>query len=222
MPYALQPEQLRRSYDASSLQFTTTAEVLPATRIIGQPRGVKAIEFGLNMKTAGYNIFVLGASGTGRTTAIQKFVEDRATSDPVPSDWVYVHNFLEPDKPVAIALPAGKGSAFRDALQQLIKRLRSEIGRAFDNQAFRDAVLQIQHDMVDQREAIFLNVQHEAEKVNALLVSSAEGLQIVPASSNQPMQPQEFAALSSEDKAAWRKTQQGLQHIPERSCLSGP
>ena len=212
MPYALNPEQLRRSYDAASLQFKTTAEVLPATRIIGQPRGVKAIEFGLNMKTAGYNIYVLGASGTGRTTAIQKFVEDRATSDPVPSDWVYVHNFLEPDKPVAIALPAGKGSALRDSLQQLIKQLRSEIGRAFDNQAFRDAVLQIQHEMVDKREAIFMNVQQEAEKVNALLVSSAEGLQIVPAKNNKPLQPQEFAALSNEEKAAWRKTQQGLQH----------
>ena len=212
MPYALNPEQLRRSYDAASLQFKTTAEVLPATRIIGQPRGVKAIEFGLNMKTAGYNIYVLGASGTGRTTAIQKFVEDRAISDPVPSDWVYVHNFLEPDKPVAIALPAGKGSALRDSLQQLIKQLRSEIGRAFDNQAFRDAVLQIQHEMVDKREAIFMNVQQEAEKVNALLVSSAEGLQIVPAKNNKPLQPQEFAALSNEEKAAWRKTQQGLQH----------
>lgn len=212
MPYTLKPEQLRRAYDASSLQFKTTAEVSPATRIIGQPRGVKAIEFGLNMKTAGYNIYVLGASGTGRTTAIQKFVEGRATSDPVPPDWVYVHNFLEPDKPVAITLPAGKGSALRDSLQQLIKQLRSEIGRAFDNQAFRDAVLQIQHEMVDKREAIFINVQQEAEKVNALLVSSAEGLQIVPARDNKPLQPQEFAALSNEEKAAWRKTQQGLQH----------
>lgn len=212
MSFALHPDQLRRSYDPAGLGFATTAEVEPATRIIGQPRGVKAIEFGLNMKTPGYNIYVLGASGTGRTTAIQQYVEDRAASDPVPTDWVYVHNFVEPDKPVAISLPAGSGGLLRDSLQQLIRQLRGEIARAFDNEAFRDAVLQIQHDMVDKREAIFLQVQRAAQKVNALLISSAEGLQIVPAENNKPLQPQEFQALPDEQKAAWRKTQQALQH----------
>ena len=78
MPIPLKPEQLRRSYDAGKEEYETTAELKPASSIIGQPRGVQAIEFGLNMKMNGYNIFVLGASGTGRTTAIQQYVEDRA------------------------------------------------------------------------------------------------------------------------------------------------
>ncbi len=212
MSFALSPDQLRRSYDPASLNFQTTAEVAPATRIIGQPRGVKAIDFGLNMKNAGYNIYVLGASGTGRTTTIQKFVEDHAAAAPVPSDWVYVHNFLEPDKPIAISLPAGKSCQFRDTLQQLIKQLRGEVARAFDNQAFRDEVLKIRHEMADQREAIYHQVQGQAKKVNALLISSAEGLQIVPAKDNKPLQSEEFAALSDEEKAAWRKVQQSLQH----------
>jgi lon-related putative ATP-dependent protease len=212
MSLTLKPEQLRRSYDASNLEFATTAEVSSATSIIGQPRGVKAIEFGLNMKTAGYNIYVLGASGTGRTTAIQHFVEDRAAADPVPLDWVYVHNFLEPDKPVAISLPPGGGCSLRDSLQQLIKQLRGEIARAFDNQAFRDEVLQIKHEMVNKRERLYLTLQLEAQQVNALLISSAEGLKIVPAKNNKPLEPQEFAALSDEDKTAWKKTYQALQH----------
>ena len=211
MSFALSPEQLRRSYDPASLNFQTTAEVAAATRIIGQPRGVKAIDFGLNMKTKGYNIYVLGASGTGRTTAIQKFVEDHAAAAPVPSDWVYVHNFLEPDKPIAIALPAGKAGEFRDTLQMLVKQLRGEIARAFDNQAFRDEVLKIRHDMADQREATYRQVQNKAKEDNALLISSAEGLQIVPARDNKPLQSEEFAALSDEEKAAWRKVQQALQ-----------
>jgi len=212
MPSPLRPEQLRRSFNASSMNFATTAELSSATSIIGQPRGVKAIEFGLNMKSDGYNIYVLGASGTGRTTAIQQFVETRAADDPVPPDWVYVHNFVEPYKPIAISLPPGTGSALRDSLQQLIRQLRGEIARAFDNQAFRDAVLEVQHSMVDKREAIYLNLQDKAQQVNALLISSPEGLQIMPAREGKPLQKEEFFALSEEEKAAWKKTNHALQH----------
>ncbi|UCC54669.1 MAG: AAA family ATPase [Anaerolineaceae bacterium] len=212
MPSPLRPEQLRRSFDASSMKFETTAELSPATSIIGQPRGVKAIDFGLNMKSDGYNIYVLGASGTGRTTAIQQFVEIRAADAPVPSDWIYVHNFVEPDKPRAISLPPGTGCALRDSLQQLIRQLRGEIARAFDNQAFRDAVLEVQHIMSDKREAIFLSLQVKARQVNALLITSPEGLQIVPAKDGKPLQQQDFAALSAEEKTAWKKTNHALQH----------
>ncbi|MDX1415510.1 MAG: ATP-binding protein [Candidatus Promineifilaceae bacterium] len=212
MPTPLSPDQLRRSFDASKAEFETTAELKPATTIIGQPRGVQAIEFGLNMQMDGYNIFVLGASGTGRTTAIQQYVEDRAANDPVPSDWVYVHNFIEPDKPAAIELPAGKACYFRDALGQVIRKLRGEIARAFDNQAFRDAVLEIRHVMADKREQLFVDLQEKAKSRNAFIATSAEGLNIVPAREGKPLQAQEFAALSAEEKAAWKGTFHALQH----------
>ena len=112
MTTKLKPDQLRRSYDPVMLAFETTADVEPATSIIGQPRGVQAIEFGLDMKSAGFNIYVLGESGTGRTTAIQHFVESKAAGDPPAPDWIYVHNFAEPDKPLAISFPPGDAQDF--------------------------------------------------------------------------------------------------------------
>ena len=83
MKAALNPDKLRRSYDADNLKLKTTADIEEGTKIIGQPRGVQAIDFGIKMKSPGYNIYVLGESGTGRTTAIQQFVEEKAGSDPV-------------------------------------------------------------------------------------------------------------------------------------------
>ncbi len=123
------PDKLRRSYDASNLKLRTTAELEPATNIIGQPRGVQAIDFGISMKSPGYNIYVLGESGTGRTTAIQQFIASRQTSDPIPPDWVYINNFQEPHKPIAIRLPSGEACRLRDALHQLIRQLKNEIAR---------------------------------------------------------------------------------------------
>ncbi|HSG15406.1 MAG TPA: Lon-like protease helical domain-containing protein, partial [Anaerolineae bacterium] len=108
MKAPLSADKLRRSYDADNLKLKTTADIGGVTKIIGQPRGVQAIEFGIKMKSPGYNIFVLGGSGTGRTTAIQQFVEEQAGNDPVPSDWLYVNNFMEPHKPLAVQLPAGE------------------------------------------------------------------------------------------------------------------
>jgi len=212
MPATLSPEKLRRSYDKSNLKLKTTAELTPATNIIGQPRGVQAIDFGINMKNVGYNIYVLGESGTGRTTAIKQFVENKAGAAPVPPDWLYANNFLEPHKPIAIQLPAGEGCRLRDSLQQLIKQLKDEIARAFDNQAFRDASLEVSHVLESKREEIFINLQEKAQSMGATLISSPEGFRIVLVKDGQPVQPQAMAALSQEEQKAWKETNHTIQH----------
>ena len=212
MPATLPPERLRRSFDRSNLTLKTTAELSPGTNIIGQPRGVQAIDFGINMKSSGYNIYVLGESGTGRTTAIKQFVESKADADPIPPDWLYVNNFLEPQKPLAIQLPPGEGCRLRDSLQQLIKQLRTEIARAFDNQAFRDAALEIRHVLEGKRDENFTSLQNKAKAMGAMLLSTPEGFRIVPAKDGQPLQAQQIAELTEEEQATWKETNHSLQH----------
>jgi lon-related putative ATP-dependent protease len=212
MKPALKPNQLRRSYDEQNLKLETTADVDGGTKIIGQPRGVQAIAFGIKMRSPGYNIYVLGESGTGRTTAIQHFVEEQASNDPTPSDWIYVNNFQEPHKPLAIKLPAGEGARLRDSLSQLIRELRTEIARAFDNEAFRDAALEIGHELESQREQVFEALQNKARAMDAVVINTAEGFRIVPAKDGQPLQPQEMAQLTKEQHAAWKETNHALQH----------
>ena len=104
---SLTPEQLVKHCDPAQFNFATTAELSPSTQIIGQPRGTRAIEFGIGMQSAGYNIFVLGSQGTGRTTAIKHFLETHTNTEAVPADWVYVHNFKQPHQPKALAFAAG-------------------------------------------------------------------------------------------------------------------
>ncbi len=212
MKAPLSADKLRRSYDADNLKLKTTADIGGVTKIIGQPRGVQAIEFGIKMKSPGYNIFVLGGSGTGRTTAIQQFVEEQAGNDPVPSDWLYVNNFMEPHKPLAVQLPAGEGCRLRDALGQLIRELRVEIAKAFDNEAFRDAALEVRHDLEGKREQVFVALQQHAKKMGAVVASTAEGFRIVPGKDGQPLQPQDLAQLTEEQQAAWKQTYHDLQH----------
>ena len=208
----LSPDLLRRAYDPAVLTFQTTAELTPASGIIGQPRGVQAIAFGLDMPNRGYNIFVLGESGTGRTTTIQHFVEMRAQNEPPPADWIYVHNFVEPEQPPAIAMPAGTAVVFRDEVNKLIHQLRDDIARAFDNQTFRDAVLEVRHGLDRRRSAMFNELQEAARQQGALVNSTPDGFQILPLHDGQPYTPEEYAALNTEAKNAWEEIEHRVQH----------
>ena len=114
---SLSPDKLRLVCDPDELKFETTAEFGPHRNIIGQPRGTRAIQFGISIQSEGYNIYALGRTGTGRATAIEHFLQRLAQDRPIPDDWVYVHNFSTPHKPRAIEFAPGAGAFFRRACQ---------------------------------------------------------------------------------------------------------
>ena len=209
---ALAPAELRHVFDCSAIGCATTAELVGEQTIIGQPRGVQAISFGIGMASPGYNIFVLGESGTGRTTAIQRYVEARAAQRPAAQDWIYVNNFGNPHRPAALALPAGDGARLRDGVRVLIDRLRRDVAQAFDNQAFRDEALEQQHEADRRREGLFDALNQQAAALNAAVVRTAEGFRILPAADGQPLPPEQLGALSVEEIARWRDANHTLQH----------
>ena len=124
-PLELKPEQLRRTCDPADFDFETTDDLPYAEEIIGQPRGTRALEFGLEIRSPSFNVYVLGPAGTGRATAIERFVQSRAVQGKTPDDWCYVYNFAEPHRPRAIELPPGQWRAFRQDVAELVEHLRT-------------------------------------------------------------------------------------------------
>ena len=106
---ALSPDDLRRRCDPDSLGFTTTAELEPLERLIGQDRAIEAIGLAAGIRSSRFNLFVHGPEGTGRHTAVLSILHAEAATRPAPPDWVYVHNFDMPAKPRALSLPRGMG-----------------------------------------------------------------------------------------------------------------
>ena len=105
----LSPEELSNKVDCGLFEFDTTADLNPLDGIIGQGRAAAAMEFGLTIKRPGYNIYVSGLTGTGRSSYTKSIVSKIAENEKVPEDWCYVYNFVNPDKPMCINLPAGIG-----------------------------------------------------------------------------------------------------------------
>ena len=110
-PQPLAVSELRRMVDAATLGFKSTAELEPILGLIGQERALKAIEFGANIKSHDFNVFVLGPAASGKTTAVRHYLERKAAERAAPPDWIYVNNFETPNQPRAIKLLSGPGAS---------------------------------------------------------------------------------------------------------------
>src|SRR5262245_28172728 len=121
------PERLRWRCTPKMLGIKTTQEAEPAKEIIGQDRALRALRVGLEMEQHGYNIFVTGGSGTGRTTTIRRLLREFEGRPCKLTDKCYVHNFRDPDAPKLITLPTGQGVAFKKDMENLVQELLKAI-----------------------------------------------------------------------------------------------
>ncbi len=130
-------EKLRWQCGTTNLSFETTHDLPACETIIGQGRGVKALDFGLRIPSAGYNIFVAGTSGSGRTSALKCRLECVVAERKIPGDICYVNNFKDPDNPRALTFGAGQGRAFKNEMADFIQSLKRDIPQIFESEEYR-------------------------------------------------------------------------------------
>ena len=66
--------QLRKECDPTMFKFKTTKELEAFNGVIGQSRGIKALEFGVEIDIKGYNIYMEGPTGIGKTIYAKNFL----------------------------------------------------------------------------------------------------------------------------------------------------
>jgi len=107
--------------------------------IIGQDRAVSALELGLGIKADGYNIFIMGASGTGRRTVLTTLLADYKANPADLQDIAYVYNFAHPLEPKALFFPAGTGTQFRKKLQAAVESVKTQALQITKSETFASA-----------------------------------------------------------------------------------
>ncbi|NIV17738.1 MAG: AAA family ATPase, partial [Woeseiaceae bacterium] len=151
--YTVAPEDLRRACQAFEARFDRSDQLPPGEAGLGQERAIEAIRFGIEIDRPGYNVFVLGRPGSHRHGLVEQLVRDRAASEPPGSDWCYVNNFHDPERPRALAFPAGKGVEFRDDMHALIEDMRLAIPAAFEGDDYRNQLRAIEEATQNEAEA---------------------------------------------------------------------
>ena len=210
MPTELTAEQARQRCDPALFQCNSTEELKPIQGIIGQDRALSALKFGLNILRPGFNIYVSGLAGTGRTTAIKSFLEALAAKKEPPSDWCYVHNFRDSYCPRALKVPTGMGQALQKDMKRTIDNAQRSLAQAFASKEYAERRTEITEDFNRRREAAFDLIGKKAKDKRLLLQVTPVGLFFIPASNGEPMSEDEYQKLSPEDKEELKKNREEL------------
>jgi lon-related putative ATP-dependent protease len=211
-PKPLSSEELYSCCDPALFSFTTTDELPELEETIGQSRALNAIDFGLNLDSKGFNIFILGENGTGKSTTIKSILQKKAAGEPIPSDWCYVYNFKDPDIPLAISMEPGRASVFHKDMEELIKILRVEIPKIFESKEYEKQKNKILEEFQQKQKAMFSGLEEEAQSKGFSIRKTVSGLMIVPVKKGgEPLTEEEYEALDDKTKAKIDEIGKGLQ-----------
>ncbi|GAB7021456.1 Lon protease family protein [Salidesulfovibrio brasiliensis] len=198
-PRPLPVSRLRAALDPEKIPFETSDEIPDRDPTPSfQPRAMKALELALAVKGNEYNVYVAGEPNMGRTHFVKTFLGKRAKKAPTPADWVYLYNFEDEDRPVAVSLPAGMGRKFKNAQQKAVSRLKSEVPARFDEESFQKKHERLLKKFSQRRDELFARMEEEAEKAGfRLTIDEDSVITLAPLVDGKPLQDSDYDTLDS-------------------------
>ncbi len=211
---------LRRPCDPSELQFERSDQLPPGKPYLGQQRAIDAIRFGIQMPSSGYSVFVLGAPGSHRHGLAEEIARERAAKEAPPSDWCYVNNFSDPERPHALRFAAGSGAVFRDDMQGLIEETRLAIPAAFESDDYRNQLKAVEVETQREVEEQWKSLKERAAEVGIGVLQTPTGYVLAPIDKGKVLGEKEFTKLPKAERekmeTATRRMSEELQARIER------
>ena len=193
-------KQLRRACDVRQLRFKTTADLTPLDGTVGQERAVSAMDFGLNIEADGFNLYVSGQPGSGRSTELNAQLARIAGQRSTPRDWCYVFNFHEPARPRALSLPADRGQQLSQDVADLVASVRAGIPRAFESDEYAQRRDQVSREVQLQREQFFEALEKEARERALAVNVTPMGISTIPMLDGKAITKEQYDLLTDEQK----------------------
>ena len=214
--YELSHRSLKSTCNPNLFKFETTDSLEPITTGIGQDRGIKALEFGLNVDINGYNLYIEGPSGVGKTMYTKHYLDTISKKKKVPQDWCYVYNFDNPNEPIAISLPAGQGKDFRDAMDRFIKDIKHDIKETFNNEDFEKEKALIKQEYDEKRSELMDRLNQTSSQYGFQVKSATNGIYMMPVINGKTIEEEEFEKLDDDTKKDFEnKSTIVQQHVME-------
>lgn len=193
-------DKLRAVCDPSLLLFETTADLTPLAGPVGQDIAVDAILLATEMRHSRFNLFVYGPEGSGRHSTVLRILNQVANTRSAPGDWIYVHNFDEADKPIAIHLAPGDAPLVRDAVAALIEDLAGRIPAVLASEDCQTRRTAIAQDFAVKQEAGFHDLVESARKRQVAILRTPTGFSLAPMQAGEVLNVDAMAAMTDADR----------------------
>ena len=208
----LRTDQLACRCDPASLDCRLSSELPDLEAVIGQDRAQSAVELGIDLAHPGYHLFVMGPPGSGKKALARIAIDARrARVAPARSDWVYVNNFAQPHRPLALELPPGRGGQLRDDMRRLVDDLQATIPAVFESDEYTSQSERIGGDINERGSAALKAVVDEANSRGIAMMHTPGGFTFAPQKDGEVIPPQEFEKLPEEERARIARTIEALQ-----------
>lgn len=218
----LAPHQLKAQVDLSHLNIETTADLEGSSGFLGQPRAKESLEFGIAMRGTGYNLYVMGESGTGRQSLVSNYVKDLAESQAAPSEWAYINNFETPREPMTLELPAARGEDLSKAINSFIEDLMDTFPAAFENPTYQRKRTALDRDFNQKYDAAMATVERFANQQDVAVVSDANSVMLLPVIDGKALDETEFAQLPEDLRGEFQKRISEIEEYLNEQLLELP
>ena len=211
-PHTLTADQLYWRCDEADIPFDSTEDLEPLAQHLGQDRAADALRFGLDIRHAGFNIFVLGNTGVGKRELLETLLrEDEVPTHTPPTDWCYVNNFDAPDKPIVLQLPAGTGCKLRNDMSGAVEELLAIVPATFQSEEYQSRVQEMGESYQEREKQAFQALSEQAAKENIAMIQTPSGYTLAPMKDGEVITPQDFEALPEAVRDATLKTIEDLK-----------
>jgi predicted ATP-dependent protease len=203
MTKILRPTDLCACCDPATLSYNDSREIPddPTALSRTQPRAHAALSMALSIGGREYNVYLAGEPSLGRTYFARSFLDPAAAKAPTPPDWLYVHNFDDPDRPRAVSMPAGQGRGFKTALAKAVTDLREEIPACFEREAYLTQKQNLLRGYNADREIVLDEMEQRAKSEGySLFVDDQGGFTLYPLLEGKVVSDEEFERLDPELK----------------------
>lgn len=219
-PLKLPIDSLKLHIDLTGFEFPPAPRL--QNTILGQDRARSALEFGVAMPNAGYNIFVMGETGLGRVSLITNHLNTLAQTLPAPSSYAYVDNFDNPREPIAIELPAEQGQAFSKAIEKLIDNLLATFPAVFESPAYQQKKSALERQLSQAYNNAIDVVDKKAQAVNIALFRDNDTITFAPIRDNKTLNEEQFASLPQTEREQFHQQVEQLEDCLSEELLELP
>lgn len=204
-------KDLKNVCNPDTFKFETTDELDGLDSIYGQDRGIKAMEFGLNIDSKGYNLYIEGPSGVGKTMYAKKYITKLASKKKVPDDWCYIYNFDIPNEPIAVSLSAGLGKEFKSDMNSFVEDILKDMKLTFKNEDFEKQKALMQSKFEQKKGALLEKLNKESMKSGFQVKATNNGVYMMPVIDGKALEEEEFNKLDDEIRKTFEENSAVVQ-----------